>query len=667
MQRTYAAVTLIGLAVTFSFPASAQQLPVASAPAALDVQRVVVERSDRDDDLALESAPPLIVNGSGNRRGLFFGPPPPRVHFGYALGDQTPPGVHSVVGYLGRNYPAAAELVAESFERSGDTIRLVFRCTTAKKAPAQPPAAGWVMYFEAPLPADLPDGKYKLAVAIHDLPPGATGRPEYELEFSKPDAKTKHYAERLAALERAPLEQWVDHYRAAAAEAKGYAEPHEGHVTGGTSMDNEMVEYSLVTIVRRKMVARGTELTPHLLEGLKQECVRNPEPEPGNPPAGLSRELMRMLVESGDARAAPLLVEIIGGKRDANSFVRAAAVEALERLTFVRFQSSLGSDHESLKGPDAVVSGFIREPDERKSYWAMLAPKYEKWLAENPTQGADRTPWLNAARRRGRALLEGDVLSAAYSGATFLRSRSNGVAHDDDPDRTTARIAAILDGPSRLKLPHANANWLRLLVHAGPVDERYAPIIVRLARESPGRPRPFVDELNEVGGREAMAYRIAVYQEDLAKVKELGADPEQRFAIEEDRRKREWVGHLQRARYGIERWAGRTFAGDADIMQWWSKAKDGTQRQWLEEGLPILAAQADAGSGRSQFFLRLILSSELPNEPDHSTWNPPNSFSDPPPRPESGPPFRVKWLTENRARLNYVPREGRFQLKPAPK
>jgi hypothetical protein len=59
-------------------------------------------------------------------------------------------------------------------------------------------------------------------------------------------------------------------------------------------------------------------------------------------------------------------------------------------------------------------------------------------------------------------------------------------------------------------------------------------------------------------------------------------------------------------RWGIERWAGRTFTNDEDIAQWWQRAQGKPQREWVEQSLTRTAAEADAGSAKAQYIIRRV-------------------------------------------------------------
>ena len=91
-------------------------------------------------------------------------------------------------------------------------------------------------------------------------------------------------------------------------------------------------------------------------------------------------------------------------------------------------------------------------------------------------------------------------------------------------------------------------------------------------------------------------------------------------------------------RWGIERWAGRTFASDQEIVAWWPKAKEQEQREWLEENLARTSAEADTCNAKAQYIIRCVLP-DLPHAEHDEPFAPPwrgstkMSYQEKPPGP----------------------------------
>ena len=113
-------------------------------------------------------------------------------------------------------------------------------------------------------------------------------------------------------------------------------------------------------------------------------------------------------------------------------------------------------------------------------------------------------------------------------------------------------------------------------------------------------------------------------------------------------------------RWGVERWAGRTFANDQEVVGWWSHAKGEDQREWLEENLNRTIAEADKGSAKAQHIIRRVLP-DLPHAEDDEPFDPPWQHGREASYRENHPaPYRAQWLRENRARLQYDDRQSCF-------
>jgi len=649
---------------------------------AMDLASVTVEWNTSDSNPRVDNAPLVVVGGPNYQRSIR------RIYWDAAVASRELRGSRQLLGYLGGPFPEGSAIVADSFERQGEQIRLVFRFDD--KPAIAPKRTGDLCFFAATLNIDLPDGTYQVTVELKNLPADLADLKVaaiQRLEFHKPDPRMKRAQDEVELVKTLSSKDLIDRYRAHAAQMKGMDAPREGRILGMPIFNGVEEESERLAVLKREIIRRGAEIGPLLIDGLKEQALLNPDLSPRDdslPPRGIARELMDMLAQIGDARAAEVMLDIISGKLNCNFFVTQAAVENIERLTQVRFRQFDSQTYasEAVRGPDATVQPFL--PKDRKSYLRDLAPKYARWIAQHPAKDADATRWTNEALRMARAWLDGDDLAEAYNAAWFLRSGARRPRIvDDDPARTTSQLAAILeqcevasssksDGytfyghrhkPTGQTLPISINSFTGLLTDGPSVPSKYAALLIRLEREMPENPGSLARDLWKVSGTEAMAYRVEVYTRLLADVNKLGINSQMDVSNMQDRTHLGLIMNCQYYRWGIERWAGRTFATDAELDAWWSAEKDKTQQQWLESGLPLTAAKADAGDRQSQYLLRLVLGKALPNKPDHNVWLLPGSSSEPPPRAEKGEPFRVRWLADHAGRLSCDVERGVFVLK----
>jgi hypothetical protein len=675
-------VTFIMLMVEACLGQSTQPATQPAVP--MDLAGVVFDWNTSNWKPKVESPPPLVVIG-----GMKPEQDRCRYEYIYAVNGRSFAGSRFLLGYLGGAFPEGSTILAETFERQGEQIRLVFRYSATSTAPKR---NGPACFFAATLDESLADGIYHVTVELKDVPAGLIVPAIQRLTFQKPDPRIKRAQEELEQVKSLTSQELFDRYREHASTMKGISAPHEGRFLGNTPLDFADDDTRQLRMLKSEIIRRGTEISPLLLEALKEQAVRNPElpPDQSNPPAGMARELMEMLTQIGDARAAPVMVDILSGKLRCNRFVVHAAVEHIEKLTLVRFRKfdpHHTSYAEAVRGADATHEPH--EPKALAAYRLKLAPKYALWLAEHPVQGADTTPWTREAIRAARAWLERDDLPEAYNAATFLRSGAHqGRVVDDDPARTMLRIAAILEQcevasssktehgyvrysyrhkPTGQMLPVTIGNWARLLTNGPSVPPAYAALLIRLDREMGSYPGAMAHDLLKVGGTEAMAYRVEVYPRLLEEVRKTGIDPKTNISELQDRRLKPLVWNCQLYRWAIERWAGRTFATDAELDAWWAAENGKSNQHWLETGLPITATRADAGDAQSQYLLRLMLGKSLPHPPNHHVWMEPGQRSDPPPRAEAREPFRVQWLADHADRLHCDVEKGTFVLNPPAK
>jgi hypothetical protein len=381
---------LCGLLPLFAVaaPANGQTTPASNAVTRLDPSTVRLERTSPYWG-RLPKRAPLFVGGHANYESLIEA---------YGLSARARPvsGTSYLLGYLGDEFPEDVDLVAERFEREGEEIRLVLHWTMLP-APKYDVDDECLCVFGAPLPDDLPDGTYRMSVTVRDVPDGAKIKSSHERTFVKPDPILKKRAEEIAVLEKLPLDRWLDRFRAAVANPERYAARYESPPTGLSSDEGLLLADSLSGAIRSRIVARKLEISPYLIAELKREAVRNADAT--EPLYGIARELMEMLTEIGDARAAPVLVDILAGRLRCNAVVRNNALTNLERLSHVRFrvpESDAGQSGDILIGPGALKDDFTVD---RVAFHKQLAERYERWFAEHPADGPDTTPWLHAAQR----------------------------------------------------------------------------------------------------------------------------------------------------------------------------------------------------------------------------------------------------------------------------
>jgi hypothetical protein len=683
-----------------------------TSPQTFDVVQVRIERGVPYRAELPEAVPPFVVGGLSPDGSLNW-------TVVYASRGRIFPGSRYIVGCLGDSFPENAEIVAERFERRGSDIRLTLRYVVLLE-PKYDADQECFCFFGAPLPADLPDGDYRLSVELRDAPKNIRLNPSRNKKFEKPDLETRRRRDELAALKSLPLEQWIDRYRREIARTEPFLAPHEAKLDGLLVHEAEWIDLSFYNEIRCEMVARRLEISPYLIEALKEECVRHPE-ETGNVP-GIARSLMEMLVEIGDAGAAPVLVDILAGRLRCNAVVRRGAIENLEKLSYINFRTRADVNRHSVRGAEPVEIDPRQLHQDQTSAYRAIAARYDRWFAEHPARGADTAPWFIAAAHRARSQLESRDLRQVFDAARFLRARAvdphaKTSLSGDDWRRTTQVLAAILeqcepiplDPPSQKAIqaessrpastrvrssppesPEKTADristepvrrreyrhrstgeparpfeWLDLLTSDRAIPEEYATLVIRFDRDVADRSGVTARYLAALVGRSAMEYRIETYRRLAAEAARAGIKIDfdyMSFDPRLDENAQQLVFNLDYIRYGIERWSGRTFKSDSEIDAWWAAARERPQAEWLRENLPTLAAQADAADLLSQYLFRQLLLGALPDPPPLKPDRPtPGSLAGQDP-PESVAPFRVKWLAENVSRLQFNPEQGVFQL-----
>jgi hypothetical protein len=676
-------------------PAPSATQPAAGAAVAMDLKSVVFDWTTPEWKPNTQDTPPLLLGAgwgvrpqAGQCRHLYAS----------ALSGHAYPGSRYLVGFLGGPFPTGATIVPERFERQGDEFLLVLRFVPRPAGPDIPPKRpGDFCFFGAMLDDSLPDGAYDITVELKDLPNDLDVPAIQRQRFSRPDISAQKSREEMEHARTLSPQDLFNQYLSVVARLDEARAPREADHYGYASIAYYDPDADRLSMLRQEIVRRGVVIGPLLIDVLKEHAVRNPDLRREDPPPhGLAREMMELLARIGDARAAPVMLDILSGKLRCNRFVTESALTEIEKLTFVRFRKF--EPHHTSFGNAVCAQDAKTEPDDRtfeppkpgprQAYIREIAAKYTKWLADHPADGSDSTPWAKEAVRMARAWLESDDLVEGYNAASFLSSgpyRSRAV--DDDPARTLRRIAAILDQcevascektdmgfayysyrykPTGVLLPVSIHNWTGLMLQFRSVPPQYTALFIRLDREMPDYPGAMAGNFFHVSGRDAMAYRIEAYKRLCAQAAKAGIDLALDLNKLKDRKHQTITWNTQEYRWGIERWAGRTFAGDAEMDAWWAAEKEKTQQQWLEAGLPITAARADAGDRQSQYLLRLMLGNALPNPPDHLVWMEPGFSADPPPHAERGEAFRVKWVKENGAQLKCDGERGVFVLTLPP-
>jgi hypothetical protein len=405
-------------------------------------------------------------------------------------------------------------------------------------------------------------------------------------------------------------------------------------------------------------------MVPALMKILEVEAVRNPGKPKFMGEFGFAVDVMRMLGQLGDPRPVNLLVRIMEGMDGrANLAVRDFARETMERLTYHTFR--VESDNPitplAVMGAGALVLSRDDRQRDRAAEMDAVATLYARWVAG---EGRDSARWLDLARQRARRALEGDDPVATRNAIAFLAGEWSVKGHDDQPDATMLSIARMMNRPGRAEGDGDSHALAVALANYGPAARPYAQSLLRYARRQPSWSS--YHHLAEVGGEEAMAFMVRSLPELRDKVERLGfsveADSNQ-LVTKESRAAREALLTYNACRWGIERWAGRSFTRDEDIAAWWRQAGGKTQGQWLEENLDRTAAEADGGDAKAQHLIRGMVP-DLPHADDDLPFDPPWRWRNNVPYREGTPgPYRGAWLKENRATLDYDEKRSCFVLR----
>lgn len=429
--------------------------------------------------------------------------------------------------------------------------------------------------------------------------------------------------------------------------------------------------------VVREVVRRGDRLVPALAELIRRDrSVDRPSPASPLSGAGTFRSdvVAGLATEYRNQPFAAVLVETLVAPDSTHDWRRAAQI-SLERsthLSYFRSEPHHGTYADAVQRDGAEPPPFKATQED----FAAIAAFYEAWLAG---EGRDPGQWLPLARRRARAILASDDLALVYCAATFLQG-GGAQPRDDDPTATMNRVAAILKQAKFERLepteyggfpvfsfagqpfPPTTANWTRLLANYGPAARPHAPTLVRIARHS--RPNMgAMDDLIRVGGEEATAYLTSVVPAIEAELQRQGLDrPAFRDPLAEEdqlpkaRSAREWLRADRVARFGVDRWLGRTFDTNAERLAAWEASRARRPEQTLRANVADAARAADGGD----VVAAAIVHAALPDAPrPKNVWGPTHVYggkwSPPPTAALPDGATRAAWLKEHGDRLVYDP------------
>jgi hypothetical protein len=416
-------------------------------------------------------------------------------------------------------------------------------------------------------------------------------------------------------------------------------------------------------LARAEILRRGERVVPALLEFLKTEAITHRPPDANNISISMTGDVLEMLRKIGDVRAVPVAMEIMEGMngrigRDA----RRIALDAVEHLTYCAMRRIVphhGNYADAVQHPNAIAEEFFKDP-------GVAARMYRDWLAG---EGKDPAQWLPLARSRARRLLAGDNPDAIYCAAVFLGQGKR----DDDPAATLKRLAEVIDAmkPDARKysltyhgkpVSMPTGNWALLLSRHGPAARPYAKTLIRMQQANGDNAWGSYANLREVGGPEILAHLFEMLPRISAEVAKMRADPNTPKGFTSDDPRGWWFDSEREVQLGIDRWAGRIFASDAERVEWWKKNKDRPPEAWLAENLETLVKQADAGVTWADWMAAEL----LPDMPKSARFRGIGSIDEEleePPQALPSGPFREKWLREHQDRLAYDSAAGAFRLK----
>jgi len=413
--------------------------------------------------------------------------------------------------------------------------------------------------------------------------------------------------------------------------------------------------YTMFREVRREIVRRGGRMDARLAAFVRSER-RSERAAPTSIRSGLdnpyARDVTELLAKIRTRQSAELLLETLADGA-ANARWRREAVYALEHATYLayhRYESS-HPNYANTVPRDGAEPAPLGHPTALEP----IAGFYRAWL---DGEGRDAGAWLPLAQRRARAMLAGDEMVAAVAAVAFLHGgdilwNERVMGRDDQPEQTAARIAQILEG-------QRVGGFATRLAAYGPIARPYVGTLIRIHRDhGPGAHYHGLRDLTRVGGIEVTRYLVErlpviereLTQRNLTDPKFFG--PSLVIAdVPQDQALSDWIFAARVARYGFDRWAGRTFATTDERLKWWATNGTREPEKYLRENLSRAVAEADAGDG----FAGFIVQAALPNLRAADLWrdyDPTTMWGDHYPPATQPAPFRVKWFEENEHRLRY--------------
>jgi hypothetical protein len=441
--------------------------------------------------------------------------------------------------------------------------------------------------------------------------------------------------------------QLIKEYKAAGLSLKGVD---QRELTDGDRSEAFYLPNERLAAAQSEILQRGSQIVPSLISFLEQEAPKEREKDPAT---GLvlsfTRDVLRLLAQIGDARAAPITLRILEGwDGKANSAKQAAALSALENIThfcFHKVRPLCGNFNNSLEHPDALDIEDFTE-------YATPVRLYREWMQG---EGKEPSQWGTIARKRARQLLASEDLDQVYCAATFLRPSAG---RDDNPDATLARVAEIAWNMNiGIKYYEVSGKptfgWTKMVAAYGPRARPYATKMLRIQKEAGMNNCSGYAELRKIGGREILTFLFEALPKVSAEANSAleGSDAHKGFTSSDPRGW--WIDSQREVRFGIDRWAGRLFDSDADREAWWNANKTKSPQEWLTANLDVLNAQV----ARRELWVMGMAHEILPDLPGCTE----NELPEVGRRRVEGP-FRVEWLDEHRKELCYDADAGCFRL-----
>ncbi|MCL1920879.1 MAG: hypothetical protein FWG50_07345 [Kiritimatiellaeota bacterium] len=408
--------------------------------------------------------------------------------------------------------------------------------------------------------------------------------------------------------------------------------------------------------VQAEIRQRGSRVVPALIAFLEQEVPKEREKEKNGLTLSFVSDVLQLLTQIGDPRAAPIALRILEGwDGKANEHKQRAALGALQRLTYFSFRKikpHVVPYQDSLEHPEVVDVGH-------SSYYEAMAKRYREWMEG---EGKEPSQWIELARKRARQLLASEDFEQVYCAATFLRPSAG---RDDNPDATLARLAEIVgqmkkgNKPHRYELagkpvPVSYANWTGMIAEYGPRARPYAATLLRIQKEQGMNNWSGYAQLRKIGGLEILTFLFEVLPKVTAEVSILEAKGLRSFTSDDPRGW--WFDSQREVRFGIDRWAGRMFDSDAEREAWWKENKTKSPEEWLAANLDVLNEQVASNKRWVRAFAHEI----LPDMPGCAMeWEGEKVGIG---KRRDAEPFRIEWLDEHRKELRYDANAGCFRL-----